>query len=144
MINDPAFHDFRDWWKANVDSKWFDWDEVVSDSEVGGVRNQPPPPALYSNILGCVRIANTLRETLQIPIQVSSGYRAPAYNKAVRGDPASFHMQFKALDIYSQWASPKRIHMVLKQMQYEGLFKGGLKQYKTFVHFDTRGTNVTW
>jgi len=31
-----------------------------------------------------------------------------------------------------------------KKMREEGLFRGGLGLYKTFIHLDTRGRNATW
>ena len=55
-------------------------------------------------------------------------------------------MQFRALDISSpaRGVGPAKIFAELQKMRAEGLFKGGLGKYSTFVHVDTRGYNATW
>lgn len=109
-----------------------------------GVRNTPPPRALWSNIDATIKIVDELRHRLGVPITINSSYRNPAYNRAVGGAKASQHLRFNALDIRSPKASPLKIWTELKKMRDAGMFKGGLSLYPTFVHIDTCGKNKNW
>jgi len=84
------------------------------------------------------------------PLAVASGYRTPAYNRAIRGANASQHVQGRALDL--------RPPAGMDAGQFGGIIAGlaettcpeigGVGQYRTFVHVDTRPRNhghlTTW
>lgn len=40
----------------------------------------------------CEQLLEPIRAHYQVPIHVTSGYRAPAHNKSVGGKPTSFHL----------------------------------------------------
>lgn len=107
-------------------------------------RNTFPPKKYWKNIIRPIQIVDMLRDSLGVPITITSSYRSPSYNRKVGGARSSYHMQFMALDIQSSKASPTRIYNKLKSWRDVGLFKGGLKKYSSFVHIDTRGRNTTW
>jgi len=109
-----------------------------------GVRNAPPPVAMWPNILPTIRIVDALRKHFGKPIVLLSSYRSPAYNRAIGGAKASIHMQFKALDIAVAGVAPAVVFKTLGKWRAEGKFVGGLGLYQTFVHVDTRGVNATW
>jgi hypothetical protein len=41
-----------------------------------------------------------IKDAINLPIAITSGYRTPAVNKAVKGSPSSKHMQGLACDFY--------------------------------------------
>jgi hypothetical protein len=104
--------------------------------------NSEPPAALLGKIMPAAAVADTARWHLGRAIQVASGFRNAAYNRAVGGVANSTHRQFIALDLVT--ARPKELYDILLEMRRRGEFTGGLGLYKTFVHLDTRPANATW
>lgn len=110
-----------------------------------GVKNSPPPRALWPNIVPTLKVVDELRHRLGRPIIITSSYRSPAYNRSLRGAAKnSQHLYFRALDIKAPGLSPRKVWLELRKMRSEGKFKGGIGLYPTFVHVDTRGENVNW
>ena len=109
-----------------------------------GVRNTIPPRILWKNIVPTIRVLDDLRDELRAPVVISSTYRAPAYNRAVRGKKDSRHLLFDAVDFSVRGVPPSRAAAVLIQWRNDGRFRGGVGIYPRFVHVDTRGTNATW
>jgi uncharacterized protein YcbK (DUF882 family) len=95
------------------------------------------PEELWPNIIHTLRILEWLRDELGQPVHILSGYRDPAYNKAVGGEGNSLHMAFSATDITVKGANPPRVHTVLLTHPEAPQF--GLGLYRGFVHLDTRG-----
>ncbi|MCQ2245369.1 MAG: D-Ala-D-Ala carboxypeptidase family metallohydrolase [Bacteroidaceae bacterium] len=67
-----------------------------------------------------------------IPLKLSSGYRCPALNKAVKGSATSQHMKGEAADIVIpdkktglQWFEWMRTHLTYNQLIWETNSKGG-------------------
>ena len=97
-----------------------------------GLDNTPPAPAMANlrNILapGLQRV----RDLLETPVQVTSGYRSPEVNRAVGGSPASQHVLGLAADfIAPQFGNPRSIARFLAdnaavirhdQLIFEGLW----------------------
>jgi len=106
--------------------------------------NGYPPKSKWKNIVEGVKILDKLRKEIGLPIRITSSYRADKYNKRVGGASKSLHKEFKALDIQCSGLSPARLYHKLKKYRDAGEFKGGLSEYKTFVHIDTRGENADW
>lgn len=57
------------------------------------------PPEIVPRLLRTAEMLERIRATLGVPVIVTSGYRAPAVNKAVGGVTSSDHMQGHAADI---------------------------------------------
>lgn len=107
--------------------------------------NTDPPRALWPNIVSTVKVLDRLRESLAAPIVLTSIYRSPAYNAAIAGAGGSQHMKFNAIDfVVRNHMSPDTWAAVLKEMRADGIFKGGIGTYLSFIHLDTRGYNATW
>lgn len=104
--------------------------------------NTDPPADLWKNMLPTARVANEARIRMGSPLTVKSAYRSPEYNRRIGGARASQHMRYCALDLGTE--SPAKLYRILLEMRRDGLFKGGLGLYPTFVHVDTRGVNVNW
>ena len=78
----------------------FTLDELVASQTAArrGIDNTPPPDVLRN----LQRLAQGLEEVRTrlggLPLLISSGYRCPALNRAVKGAPNSLHMQGLAVD----------------------------------------------
>ena len=86
-----------------------------------------------------------MRDYVDKPIKVNSGYRSKKYNASVGGVPKSQHLTGKAADIVAKGKQPKTIKKILEELIEKGLMeKGGIGLYRTFVHYDIRGRNARW
>ena len=80
-------------------------------------------------------------------IRVISGYRSPAYNKAIGGADKSQHMEGRAADIVVPGRQASEVHALILQLSKDKKIKiGGLGDYSNFVHVDIRPTKklVQW
>ena len=105
--------------------------------------NTTPDPSLWPNILPALSAADELRRRLAKPIQILSGYRNAAYNRAIGGALRSQHTQFRALDLTAKVPIPELARLA-KQIRQEKIFTGGLGTYPGFIHLDSRPTNADW
>jgi uncharacterized protein YcbK (DUF882 family) len=106
-----------------------------------GVILQAPPADLWPNIIPTARIAQEARNHFGEPIIVNSGYRDPAYNRAV-GSSSRRHVEFYALDLRLQRTSTRKLYDWLGAHPDADTL--GLGYYPTFVHLDTMGTRARW
>lgn len=111
----------------------------------GTLWNSLPPKSMWRSMAGTLKAADRVASALGQPIKnVTSAYRSPAYNSRCPGaKPRSWHMQNFALDLQFK-ASPRSVATAARHVRSEGLFKGGIGRYSSFVHIDTRGHNVDW
>ena len=78
-----------------------------------------------------------LREYLNTPITINSGYRSPEYNKKIGGVAKSQHILGNAADITMKGYTPKNIYNAIEFLIDKGeMLQGGLGLYKNFVHYD--------
>ena len=78
-------------------------------------------------------------------IHVSSGWRSKEHNAEVGGKPHSLHLYAKAADISVKGITPKKLAETIEELIRDGkMQEGGIGIYKTFVHYDTRGTKARW
>ena len=109
-----------------------------------GITNTLPPIELWSAMPATLFVADEIRARLDRPLQViTSAYRNPAYNKACGGASGSWHTKNCALDLVFD-GGPRAAYDIACELRSEGLFRGGLGLYKSFIHIDTRGVNKTW
>lgn len=72
---------------------------------------------------------------------LSSGFRCGAHNRAVGGEPGSYHMLGKAGDAQSH-SLPQQVQTIAGSIF---VFKnGGIGRGKTFTHLDVRGYPARW
>jgi len=93
----------------------------------------------------CVNL-EVLRDDLQAPVSITgSGYRTESHNKKVGGAKNSQHLYAKAADINAEGYTPKEVYETIERLIGLGRMKqGGLGLYKSFVHYDIRGTKARW
>ena len=81
-----------------------------------------------------------LRDRVGAPVNITSGYRSPEYNKRIGGSPNSQHILGRAADIKVPGHSPEYIGKIAQEIGFTGV---GI--YPTFIHVDVRTTGkVTW
>lgn len=86
-----------------------------------------------------VEYLEAIRTHFDAPVYVSSGYRCPTHNAAVRGASKSYHMRGQAADITVKGVEPAE---VAKYAESIGILGIGL--YDSFTHVDTRTTKSFW
>lgn len=106
-----------------------------------GLDNNPPPDVLRA-LQTTAEMLERIRNVLNVPVIVTSGYRSPRVNKAVGGVTSSDHLTGQAADIQApRYGSPYLVASTLAplvstlgigQLILEGV---GSKQW---VHVSTR------
>lgn len=82
-------------------SKNFTLEELTfsATARIRKIDNTPTGPALENLSRLCNSLLQPIRDSLQLPIIVSSSYRSPSLNKAVGGAKNSQHLYGEAADI---------------------------------------------
>lgn len=103
------------------------------------------PSSLFGNLNALAFNLQILREHLNRPIHILSGYRTESYNKKVGGAPHSQHLIARAADIQVKGITPYSLAMIIEELITDEFMKqGGLGLYDTFVHYDIRGFKARW
>lgn len=82
-----------------------------------------------------VAILDILRNKIEKPVIITSGYRTPDWNKKCEGAKYSYHMRGMAADIRVEGMTAKEIAKKLNGIVPN---ECGIIVYKNWVHFDTR------
>lgn len=105
----------------------------------------PVPSTYRSNALEVAKNLQVLRDTFGKPISINSAYRTASHNKAVGGETNSYHLTAKAADIVVSGHKPTAVKAMIEKLIKEGKMKqGGIGLYKSFVHYDIRGSAARW
>lgn len=111
------------------------------DSKDGAVM----PLEVLQNVQKLAENLQKIRDKINVPLTIHSGWRSVKHNSAVGGKPNSQHLTGNAADISSRHIAPEQLARIIKTMMDAGeIEKGGLKAYNTFVHYDRRQVYVTW
>lgn len=104
------------------------------------------PEQYISNAQKVAKNLQVLRDHLKVPVSITgSGYRTPSWNKKQGGAPKSQHLTCSAADINAKGYTPKKLAAEIEKLIASGkMQQGGLGIYKTFVHYDIRGTKARW
>ena len=105
----------------------------------------PVPCELMDNVDLLAKNLQIIRDEIDCPIRIISGYRSPEYNKKVGGARRSQHMLAKAADLVVKGMKPAELREIIICLIKEGkIHSGGVGLYTTFVHYDVRGRNARW
>ena len=85
-----------------------------------------------------------LRDYIAIPITINSGYRSPAHNKKIGGVKNSQHLAGMAGDLKSDLPTNLLGEAIELLIESGKMKQGGIGVYKTFVHYDIRGSRARW
>lgn len=112
-----------------------------------GIDNTPSQKVIAELTKLAKTVLQPLRETYGKPIIVTSGYRCPALNTAIKGAKTSQHMLGQAADIKSKSDTPKdnkEIFDLAVKLMKEGKIDTGqiIDEYNyDWVHISTRGNH---
>lgn len=97
------------------------------------IDNWPPPQAQAALKLLCEKVLQPLRDA-QGSVTITSGYRSPALNSAIKGAPSSQHMKGEAADI--KMADMKRaFEFIRKNLRFDQLiWEYGNDQQPDWIH----------
>ena len=103
------------------------------------------PDEVLENIKELAKNLQVLRDELNRPITINSGYRSPKHNAKIGGAKHSQHLLGKASDIVVDELTPQEVAVVIEELIRDGKMKqGGLKAYNSFTHYDIRGVRARW
>ena len=95
---------------------------------------------IQQNIVATAKKLDRVRSLLgERPIWVNSWYRPSHVNARVGGAKYSRHQYGDAVDICSDYHSPRTIYRLLRDIHM-----GGMGCYYSFVHLDWRGQVARW
>jgi uncharacterized protein YcbK (DUF882 family) len=104
-----------------------------------------PTGEVLKNLTELAKNLEVLRKHIGQPIRVTSGFRSKEYNRKVKGATNSFHVLGMAADIQVAKINPEDVAKAIELLIAEGKMKeGGLGIYRTWVHYDVRGTKARW
>ena len=105
----------------------------------------PIPDEYMENVKKLAENLQVIRNKINQPMIIISGYRSPAYNKKIDGAKRSQHMLAKAADIVVSGMDTRELRETIIDLIKKGeIHPGGVGLYSTFVHYDIRGTNARW
>lgn len=94
------------------------------------------------------RLADALqviRDAIGAPLTVVSGYRSAAWNAKVGGAGGSQHMRAAAADVACKTLTVAQLYSTILRLIRSGAIEdGGLGRYKSWVHYDVRGSADRW
>lgn len=108
-------------------------------------KTQVPDEYLF-NVKELAEALQVIRDYIDSPLKVFSGYRTPEHNKKIGGVKNSQHMLAKAADLKASGTSTGKLHEVILLLIEEGKIpQGGVGHYPNrFVHYDIRGRRARW
>ena len=90
-------------------------------------------------------VLQQIRDLVNVPIKITSGYRCEAHNQRVGGASNSKHKKGIAADLKPRGWSPDELHEAIEDLvRSTRIPGGGLGLYNTFVHYDIRSTKARW
>lgn len=106
-----------------------------------GLDNTPDAKARLRLAYLCQNILQPIRRRLNLPIEVTSGYRSPELNKAVGGAKNSQHMTGDAADIICNHTTMRHLWQTIELMVREGeiyvgqlIWEGGDASAPSWIH----------
>lgn len=103
-MSDSDLRDEYETWLAALQLRHFRPREIThyASASRNGVKNSLPSRELWENLPPVLWVLDQLRQSIDLPIRLTSIYRSPEYNhKGVKGSPRSFHMRNCAVDFRS-------------------------------------------
>ena len=104
------------------------------------------PMTVELNVQQLAEELQYIRDFIQRPITINSGYRCESYNSTIPGSSSrSQHVLGKAADIVVSGMSSTEVFEELDELQHKGkIHTGGMGLYDNFVHYDIRGYRKRW
>lgn len=104
-----------------------------------------PSGEVLKNLTELAKNLEVLRKHIGQPIRITSGFRSKEHNKKIGGALNSYHVLGMAADIQVAKMTPEQVAKAVELLIKEGKMKeGGIGIYKTWLHYDHRGTKARW
>ena len=87
-----------------------------------------------------LRLIEKVREEAGVPVYIITGYRCEDYNKNIGADNESEHVLGRAADLWSPDLTAEQLYEICDLLN----LNGGVGQYSSHVHIDTRGAYIRW
>lgn len=102
-------------------SRYFTIEELTRSDKAKelGIDNTPSPD-IVKNLESLMDLLDKIREAYGKPIRVTSGYRCPELNKAVKGSKTSQHMKGQAADLVPYDKDTLRLFNVIRDLIGKG------------------------
>lgn len=113
--------------------------------EFASADGKEPSSEVLKNLTELAKNLEVLRSHLKSPIHVTSGYRSKEHNARIGGALKSFHVLGMAADIQVKGMKPEQVAKAIELLIANGKMKqGGVGIYRTWIHYDIRGTKARW
>ncbi len=100
---------------------------------------------LQLNAIELAKNLQVLRDKVGVPVSINIAYRPKWYELLMGRSGKSKHTLCMAADIKVKGMRPTEVNAIIENLIKEGKMKqGGLGLYKTFNHYDIRGTKARW
>lgn len=97
-----------------------------------GIDNSPSADVM-ANLKGLASFLEVIRQKINSPVVVSSGYRSPKLNKRVGGSSTSAHMAGRAADITApSFGTPRELAELIVALDLE--FDQVILEFERWVH----------
>jgi len=104
-----------------------------------GINNKMNASQIASAKLLCENVFEPLRNHLNTPIKISSGYRSPQLNKMIKGSLSSQHCKAEAMDIK---IDAKGFHFIKDKLEFDQLiWEFGNDENPQWVHVSYSSRN---
>lgn len=96
-----------------------------------------------ANIIRVARLAQRIRDAIDLPMIVTSWYRPEPWNSWAGGVPNSQHLDGNAMDFYVESIDYVRMYQIADRLVGSD---GGVGKYRnnTITHIDARGYRARW
>lgn len=111
---------------ANI-TKNFTMEELIASTTAKQLKiDNTPTESVKKNLIQMATlILQPLRDAYGKPIKISSGYRCPKLNVAVKGSKSSQHLKGEAVDLNIGVEENKKLFNLAKQLMRDGKIKVG-------------------
>jgi uncharacterized protein YcbK (DUF882 family) len=114
-------------------------------SEFASADGKAPNGDVLKNLTELAKQLEVLRSHIKLPIMVTSGFRSKEHNAKIGGALNSYHVLGMAADIKVKGMTPVQVAHAIELLIKDGKMKeGGIGIYRTWVHYDHRGTKARW
>ena len=100
------------------------------------------PTGIDANLQRLANALQELRDLAGVPLVVTSGYRCPRHNEAIKGARASQHTLGLAADIWSKYLTPQELYDLAEKIP--AFANGGIGKYSRWIHVDVRNGRARW
>lgn len=113
-------------------TKNFTLQEMVISSTATrlGYDNKPSSEVIRNLRLLCANVLQPLRDVVNRPVVITSGYRSADVNKAIRGAKTSQHLSGQAADLYVPGMRLAEVFDILKKLPHDQL----IMEFGQWIH----------